>query len=134
MDEEAVKALQTKIAKPLFEVNVRIVASAGSQFQADDILNGVAAGFGQFGSPTRNDFKMVKPRNPKRIIKDFIFRSFDTEQTMILSSEEIASFYHLPISSTETPRVKWLKSREAPPPENLPKTGMLLGDALFRGR
>jgi hypothetical protein len=133
VDEEIVKALQAKIAKPLFQVNVRIVASAGSQFQADDILHGVSAGFGQFGSPMRNDFKVVKPRNPKRIIKDFIFRSFDTGQSMILSSEEIASFYHLPISSTETPRVKWLKSREAPPPENLPKEGIRLGDALFRG-
>ncbi len=133
VDEEIVKALQAKIAKPLFEVNVRIVASAGSQFQADDILHGVSAGFSQFGSPMRNDFKVVKPRNPKRIIKDFIFRSFDTGQSMILSSEEIASFYHLPISSTETPRVKWLKSREAPPPENLPKEGIRLGDALFRG-
>ena len=46
-------------------------------------------------------------------------------QTMVLSSEEIASFYHLPISTTETPRVKWLKSREAPPPENLPKAGVI---------
>ena len=34
VDEETVKALQAKIAKPLFEANVRIVASAGSQFQA----------------------------------------------------------------------------------------------------
>jgi type IV secretory pathway TraG/TraD family ATPase VirD4 len=134
IDEEMVKALQAKIAKPLFETNVRIVASAGSQFQVQDIVDGVAAGFGQFGSPTRNDFKIVKPRNTKSIIKDFIFRSFDAKTAMVLSSEEIASFYHLPISSTETPRVKWLKSREAPPPENLPKAGLLLGDAVFRGQ
>jgi DNA helicase HerA-like ATPase len=133
VDEEAVKALQAKIAKPLFEVNVRVVASAGSPFQAQDILDGVTAGFGQFGSPTRNTFKVVKPRNQKRIIRDFIFRSFDTGEIMVLSSEEIASFYHLPISTTEAPRVKWLKSREAPPPENLPKSGTLLGDAVFRG-
>jgi hypothetical protein len=134
VDEEAVKALQAKIAKPLFEANVRIVASAGSQFQVEDIVDGVAAGFGQFASPTRNEFKIVKPRNPKGIIKDFIYRAFDASQTMVLSSEEVASFYHLPISSTETPRVKWLKSREAAPPENLPKAGLLLGDAVFRGQ
>jgi len=30
--------------------------------------------------------------------------------------------------------VKWLKSREAAPPENLPKEGLLLGDAIFRGQ
>jgi hypothetical protein len=133
VDEEMVKALQAKISKPLFEVNVRVVASAGSQFQVEDIVDGVTAGFGQFGSPTRNDFKIVKPRNPKRVVHDFIFRSFDAGTAMVLSSEEIASFYHLPISTTEAPHVKWLESREAPPPENLPKAGIRLGDALFRG-
>jgi len=37
--------------------------------------------------------------------------------------EEIAQLYHLPITSTETPRIKWLKSKEAAPPDNLPKQG-----------
>ena len=123
VDDEAVKALQAKVAKPLFEVNVRLVASAGSPFQANDILDGLTAGFSQFGSPMRNDFRIVKPRNPKNIVNDFIYRMFDDGEKMMLSAEEIASIYHLPISSTETPRVKWLKSKEAPPPDNLPHAG-----------
>ena len=53
---------------------------------------------------------------------------------MTLSSEEIASFYHFPISSTETPKVKWLKSKESAPPENLPKQGLQLGHSAFRGQ
>jgi len=81
----------------------------------------------------RNDFKIVKPRNPKNIVNDFIYRMFDDGEKMILSSEEIVSIYHLPISSTETPRIKWLKSKEAPPPENLPTSGLLIGEAVFRG-
>jgi len=133
VDDDAVKALQAKVSKPLFEVNLRLVASAGSPFQANDILDGLTAGFSQFSSPMRNDFKIVKPRNPKNIVNDFIYRMFDDGEKMILSSEEIASIYHLPISSTETPRVKWLKSKEAPPPENLPASGILIGDAMFRG-
>jgi hypothetical protein len=133
VDDEAVKALQLKVAKPLFEVNLRLIASAGSPFQANDILDGITAGFSQFGSPMRNDFKIVKPRNPKNIVNDFIYRMFDDGEKMILSSEEIASIYHLPISSTETPRIKWLKSKEAPPPDNLPTSGILIGDAMFRG-
>jgi type IV secretory pathway TraG/TraD family ATPase VirD4 len=52
---------------------------------------------------------------------------------MILSSEEIASFFHLPAASTETPKIKWLKSKEAPPPPNLPKGGVLIGESVFRG-
>ncbi|MGC9968811.1 MAG: DUF87 domain-containing protein [Minisyncoccia bacterium] len=134
VDEEAVKALQSKITKPLFFVNVRIVASAGSPFQANDILDGIAAGFSQFASPMRNELRVVTPRNPSKLIRQFIAREFDAGQAMTLSTEEIASFYHFPIASTETPRVKWLKSKEAPPPEDLPQKGTLLGDAVFRGQ
>lgn len=134
IDEEAVKALQSKISKPLFSVNVRIVASAASQFQANDILEGISAGFNHFGAPLRNEFKIIKPRNQKQNIKNFIYRLFVPSQSMVLSTEEITSFFHLPISSTLTPRVKWLKSKEAPPPSNLPTKGLLLGDSIFRGQ
>ncbi len=133
VDEEAAKALEAKIAKPLFEVNVRLLASASSKFQADDILNGLTAGFGQFGSPLRNEFKIIKPRNSKKLVHQFVFRNFEPSQTMVLSSEEIASFYHLPTSTTEAPKIKWLKSKEAPPPPNLPKEGILIGESAFRG-
>jgi hypothetical protein len=134
VDDEAIKALQMKAAKQLFDVNIRIVASAGSPFQAGDILDGLTAGFSQFGSSMRNDFRVVKPKNPKNIINHFIYRTFDDDEKMTLSAEEIASIYHLPISSTETPRVKWLKSKEAPPPDNLPNKGLLVGESVFRGQ
>lgn len=134
IDEEAVKALTAKITKPLFEVNVRLVASAQSEFQAKDILDGMTAGFSQFAAPLRNSFKIIRARNPKGLIRQFIFRNFDAGKKMVLSSEEIASIYHLPISSTETPKIKWLKSREAPPPPNLPATGVLVGESVFRGQ
>ncbi len=133
IDEEAVKALSRKYAKPLFAVNVRILASAPSQFQANDILEGIAAGFEQFASPQRNDFKIIKPRNPKSTVASFIFREFDTSYSMILTSEEVASVFHFPISQTDTPRVKWLKSKDAPPPAELPSDGTPLGESLFRG-
>ena len=134
VDEEAIKALTAKTAKPLFEINVRLLTSAPTSFQANDILDGLSAGFTQFGSPMRNDFKIVKPRNSSKLVYDFSFRNFNNGQAMILNSEEIASFYHMPISSTETPRVKWLKSREAPPPSNLPDKGVLIGKSVFRGQ
>ena len=133
VDEDALKALEAKIAKPLFEVNVRFVVSAGSKFQADDVLDGITAGFGQFASPRRNEFKIVKPKNPSNLSRQFIFRSFEPSQKMILSLEEIASFCHLPTPGTNAPRVKWLKSKEASPPSNLPTKGILIGESSFRG-
>ncbi|MEK7212227.1 MAG: DUF87 domain-containing protein, partial [Patescibacteria group bacterium] len=133
IDEEAVKALEAKISKPLFMANVRVLASASTPFQANDILDGLLAGFEQFGSPRRNEFKTVKVKNAQKLAYNFIFREFVSGQAMTLSSEEIASFYHFPTSSTETPRVKWLKSKEAPPPANIPNQGIRIGQSFFRG-
>jgi len=134
IDDDAVKAMEAKIAKPLFEVNVRLLASAGSKFQSDDILDGLAAGFSQFASPRRNEFRVVKQKNPNKLIRQFVFRDFEPSQIIMLSSEEIASFFHFPTSLMETPKIKWLKSKEAPPPNNLPAGGVLMGESAFRGQ
>lgn len=133
VDEAAVKSLEAKLSKPLFRVNVRLLASAPTPLQAEDILEGLTAGFEQFASPSRNGFRMVKVKNPKKLVYQFVFRIFDPDKAMILNGEEVASFYHFPIPATDTPRVKWLKAKEAPPPANLPKSGILLGRSVFRG-
>lgn len=133
LDEEAIKMIQAKTAKPLFEANIRIVTSAPIQVLSDNILGGIAAGFEQFALPQGNQFRIIKPKNIGSLIFNFVFRSFDESQKVILNSEEIASFYHFPISATETPRVNWLKSKEAPPPSELPAVGTLIGESIFRG-
>lgn len=134
LDEEAIKALESKLSKPLFEVNFRIVASAGTSFAAGDILEGLAAGLAELATPTRNSFRVIKPRNPAKLIYNFSFRNFDSSQAMILSSEEIASLYHFPTPFTETPKIKWLKAKEAPPPDDLPVSGVIIGESVFRGK
>lgn len=133
VDEDSVKALESKIAKPLFWANIRILASAPTPFQADDLLQSMAAGFSQFESPKRNGFRIIKAKNPKKLSLEYSFRTFDTGSALVLNSEEIASFYHLPISTTETPRIKWLKSKEAPPPADMPSAGTLVGHSIYRG-
>ncbi len=132
IDEEAIKALQQKVAKPLFAVNVRMVASAATRFEAESILESLAGTFAQFSAPQRNEIKIVKPRNLKKIFFNYSFREPDAA-AMILNSEELASLFHLPILSTAIPRIKWLKVKEAPPPQELPAEGSVLGESVFRG-
>jgi hypothetical protein len=52
---------------------------------------------------------------------------------MLLTSEEAASMFHLPTPMTDIPRVRFLSFKEAPPPSNLPKEGVILGENHFRG-
>ncbi len=133
IDEDGVKAIESKISKPLFAVNVRIITSAPTPFQANDILDGIASGFSQFSAPRRNEYNIVKVRSLQKLLYAFSFRSFIPAQTMVLNTEEIASFFHLPTSTLETPKIKWLKSKEAPAPSNLPNHGTRLGLSVFRG-
>ena len=133
IDEEAIKSLEMKIAKPLLLANYRIIASAPNQNQLNEILESVSGAFSQFSAPRRNELKVVKPHNPRKLIYQFSFREFNDSQTMILNTEELAGLFHLPTFTTEVPKIKWLKAKEAPPPLNLPTSGVLIGESVFRG-
>jgi hypothetical protein len=52
---------------------------------------------------------------------------------MLLNTEELAGIFHLPSSSTLSPKIKWIKSKEAPPPADLPESGTPIGESVFRG-
>ncbi|MBI2037082.1 MAG: type IV secretion system DNA-binding domain-containing protein [Candidatus Liptonbacteria bacterium] len=133
VDEPAVHALETKLAKPLFAVNVRVLASAPSQYQADAILDSVTSAFTQFSAPNRNELKTVAPRNLEKLIYQYSFREFDPSQAMTLTSEELASVFHLPTPFLEVPKIKWLKAKEAAPPTTLSAAGVPIGESVFRG-
>lgn len=134
IDEEAVKLLEAKVAKPLLSVNLRIIVSAENQNSAETILNGIGGAYHQFSAPRHQEFEIVKPWNVKKLIYQFSFREFNDNHTMILNTEELASVFHLPAYTTEVPKIKWLKSKEASPPANLPKFGTLIGKTSFRGQ
>lgn len=133
VDEEKIKAVQNKLAKPLFSVIVRLIASAENSARAEEILNGLVGSFSQFSSPTNNEFKAIIPRNAKNLISQYIFRKPEFGQSMILGVDELASIFHLPTSFTNIPKIKWLESKEAPPPIILPEEGVIIGENIFRG-
>jgi len=131
VDDNAIKILETKLAKPFFAVNIRFISSAPSLRQADEIAEGTAAGFAQFGAPERNDLKIIKIKEGASIATQFSCRDFVSSQAMVLNSEELASCFHLPTALTEIPRINHLKTRTAPAPLNLAKDGVLIGENVF---
>jgi hypothetical protein len=132
-EQELVKAIEAKTNKAGFKVNIRLVASANTQHRADEILAHLENSFAQFEYPGSNHLSVAKRMKEKKISFDYIFRSFDEDHELILNTEEIASIFHFPISTTETPRIKWLKAGAAPPPLSIPKEGIVLGYNDYRG-
>ena len=133
VDVEMVKALDAKVSRPLFVVNVRLIVSAATKLKTDELLSGFMGSFAQFTAPQRNEFKFIKPRRMDDFLMRFSFRQFDKTESMILNSEELASIFHMPTSSTVVPRIKSLKNREAVPPNTLPEDGTFIGRSSFRG-
>jgi len=132
-EQELVKSIDEKSNKGAFRANIRLIASANSQERVEEILGQVENAFGQFANPEVNSFRVKKRIKARNIVYDFIFRNFDDEIEMILTVEELASIFHFPISTTATPKIKWLKAGAAPPPVNIPADGLLLGYNDYRG-
>lgn len=133
VNAELVGALERKLGKQFFEVNIRIVSSAPSEYQARAILESLAGGFSQFEAPNRNEFRVSIPKNPGNLISAFSFREFKGEDAIVLNTEELASIFHFPTAFTETQNIHYASFREAPPPVNLPKDGIVLGESNYRG-
>lgn len=132
-EQELLKSIDAKSGKMAFRVNIRLIASASNVERAEDILAHIENAFGQFENPESNTFRVKKRVKAKRAVYDYIFRNFDDESAMILSVEELAGIFHFPISTTETPKIKWLKAGAAPPPINVPREGIMLGYNDYRG-
>jgi len=134
LEEEMVKGLEEKASKAGLDANVRIVVSAEKPETAKRYLNDILGAFGQFNIyEYGNSFVKVAPTFKTAMIRHFIYRHFDERYSVTLSSEELASLYHFPLPTTETPKINWLLSRTALPPTNLPTEGIVLGYSEYRG-
>lgn len=132
-EQELVKAIDAKASQAAFSVNIRLLTSAATDERAEEILAHLENAFGQFENPEINAFSSRRQKRSKELAYNYIFRNFDPETSILLSAEELASVFHFPISTTETPKIKWLKAGSAPPPINIPKEGILLGFNDYRG-
>jgi len=134
MEEETLKGIEEKISKGGMDVSIRLLSASNNIETARMNLDNLINAYSQYNLYRYgNEFFATIPRNQAQIIRDFIYRSFNEKRFLILNTEEMASFWHLPLHSTEAPNIKWLSGRSAPPPENIPTEGLLLGYADYRG-
>ncbi len=132
-EQETIKAIEAKANQPAIRANIRILASAKTEERATQILSFIENAFTQFEHQDVNLLRVKKRVRGKDAAFDYIFRNFDEESAVTLSAEEAASIFHFPISTTETPKIKWLKAGAAAPPVNIPTEGLPLGYNDYRG-
>lgn len=133
MQQEIVKKLEEKASRPGFKTNIRIITSSTTPGSAEVHMRNLLSSFLQYNMPPFNGLR-PKKRDKNDVLKDYIFRVFrDNGAKSILNTEELASLWHLPTPYIETPNIKWLVSKKAPPPINGLKEGLLLGKNTYRG-
>ena len=135
VDGKQLEAIEQKSSRIGFETAIRIVSVADSKEIAKTNLANVKACFGQLESPW-NKFKSKKINSKSMFMEDFIYKYpviLWIKKPTILSADELATVFHLPNKSIETPNIYWLKAKKAPAPTDSPQEGLYIGDNLYRG-
>ncbi|MDP3998935.1 MAG: TraM recognition domain-containing protein [bacterium] len=133
VDQKVLEAIDNKCQKQGFNTVVRIVVSSHSEESAKAHLANLSSAFTQFQSDL-NSFKKNRHLLKKSFMVDFIYRYFPTfGKTSILNTEELATIFHFPNKSIETPHIVWLNAKRAPAPPQIPSSGLYLGKSTYRG-
>ncbi len=134
MEGEIIKSLEQKSSKAGFDVNIRVIVASASEQLAKMHLDNIVNSFAQFNIyEFGNGFVGAKPRSLTNFVHNFIYRRFDERNKLLLNTEELASVFHFPLPTTETPNIVWLLAKRAPAPVNMPHEGIFLGRNLYRG-
>ena len=134
VDQKELEAIEHKITKPGFETHIRMLAVSQTKESADAHLTNIVGSFSQFSS--FNSFEKVKQRFFKGMaIVDFIYRQLPLlpNNPGVLTTEELATIFHFPNKTVETPSIHWLGARVAPAPANIPTEGLFIGKSIYRG-
>ncbi len=135
--EDKVAGAKDKVNRLLFLANVRI-SVIGPKGQGDLLMQKIqeiASTFQQFSIPTSNGFVAGKIQTAAALPLGMQMRPY------ALSSEELATLWHVPTSLVQTANLERVVSKKLEPPVNLPIPGVtdpeenltLLGESVFHG-
>lgn len=135
VDAKQMESIENKVGKPGFETAIRIISVAPSSEIAKLNVNNIKACFTQFESPY-NKLSKRPIRFKSMFMQDFIYKYpviYWWKARTILSADEIASIFHFPNKTVETPNIHWLKAKKAPMPVDTASEGLYIGDNIYRG-
>lgn len=110
-----------KLSGLLFDVNIRIVYVPKLKNMSASIvkLKEIAGSFKQFNLPSMNGFAMAKVYKDSSIVPRYRARVLDNP--ILLNVKEMATIFHLPNITVQTPNIYWVRSKKLEPPNDLPK-------------
>ena len=132
-DPKKMEAIENKTSKVGFKVVIRIIVSAKTDEQARMHVDNIKSTFAQFTSDY-NSLTTASIWLKKQFLIDFVYRYFPIWGNYgVLNIEELATLFHLPNKTVETPGIFWVNAKRAPAPAQLPSSGLHLGKSVYRG-
>lgn len=111
---------EDKSHKLAFEASLRIVyRGQAPAHQAKLRLQSIVASYKQFNTTYLNGLEQAKLSQDASVLHLYSRRQL-AKRPSILNIEEVATLYHLPHTSVETPFILWASSQTAEPPATLP--------------
>ncbi len=121
-DKSRITAVEEKSRKLGYQVKVRIAYLGSDKQTARLRMQAMVGTFKQFNSTNLNGFRIKNASFDPLKLAEYKARFF-IDRGFIFNIEELASLYHLPHTTVETPNIVWANSKTAEPPANLPVTG-----------
>jgi hypothetical protein len=137
VDEEAVINIGEKIASPIVDTNIRIIASADTDARAEAMLNELESAFNQFGKPQANEIRWKRETKGGALMEavyNYTFRTFNKKESFPLNLKELATMFHFPVTTTSSPELKEAKAGVAPAPAGAPQEGIILGKNIYHNK
>ena len=135
LQELELSTIENKLSKLGYECVVRIIGLSPTTERLENNFRSINASLKQYSTSISNELLMVSEPNYSASLEDYKARIFDPSKAVILTSEELATIFHLPASRESAPNVTWVHSKTGEPPTDLPtKDCTYLGDTVYRGK
>ncbi|MBA2279026.1 type IV secretion system DNA-binding domain-containing protein [Candidatus Saccharibacteria bacterium] len=118
-DKTRIRAIEEKGVKLGYQVKIRIVYAGHDQQMAKLRMQAIHGAFKQFNTTNLNGFQGKTASFSMDKLTEYRARFF-IDSGYILNIEELASLFHLPHTSVETPNIVWATTKTAEPPSNIP--------------
>jgi len=139
VDSKILEKIDDKCSKSGFDTVIRVVVSSNSKDSANQHLRNIKGSFSQFTSDL-NSLTNAKIFSKKLFMIDFIYKLFPIidipffKNVSVLSVDELATLFHFPNKTIETPYINWLKAKSAPVAAEVPSDGgTFIGYGYHRG-
>ncbi|MEX1061624.1 MAG: type IV secretory system conjugative DNA transfer family protein, partial [Patescibacteria group bacterium] len=118
--ELELKMIEDKLTRVGFAVSIRVFTAALESNSCQDLLRGATASFRQFSVANLNSLdKSPVAGGIDGFKRSMASREFPAKP-YILDTAELASLFHLPNISVETPAIAWATYKKGEPPANIP--------------